>query len=174
MAPLPPNNTPRFQFEYTVNGESHDFQIRANASPVAVGSLVDVWLTALSPALFLVTLNLVSFAADGTDIFLPVTTGIEGNTYGTGDESDDVQRAWYINFIGRSAGGRRWRLAMFGIRELSADFRFLPAENADVADAITALQGASPDLLAIDGLAVTVYNYANAGVNAHWQRAIRA
>lgn len=174
LPPLLPSNTARFKFEYTVNGVGHDFQLRSEASPLGVGSMADEWLSALAPALFLVTLNIVTFAAEGSDIFLPITTGIEGNTYGTGDESDDVQRAWYINHIGRTSGGRRWRLAMYGIRELGADFRFTGGEQPDTILAIQTLNNTAGGLIGIDGLPVTVYNYVNAGVNAHWQRAIRA
>lgn len=172
MAPLPPSNTPRFRFEYSVNGEQHDFQIRGGFSPTGAGSIVDTFLTSLAPELFLLTIGSVTFAAGGTNIFLPVTTGIEGNTYGTGAGVTE-QKAWYIDFIGRSAGGRRWRLAVFGIRTMAGDFRYLPGENASVADAIDDLNNTAGQLVAIDNLAVNVYTYANAGVNAYWQREIR-
>jgi hypothetical protein len=134
--------------------------------------MIDVFLSALSPELYLLAISSVSFAVVGSSVFLPVVTGIEGNTYGSGSGVFE-QKAWYVDFIGRSAGGRRWKLAIFGIRTLAGDFRYLAGENSTIADAIAALNAATPDLLGIDGLPVSVYSYANAGVNAHWQRALR-
>ena len=173
MAPIAADNTPRTRFEYTVNGEQHDFQIRSNQSPTGEGSFVDTFLTALGPELYALTIGTVSHAVSGSSIFLPVTTGIEGNTYGSGAGVYE-QKAWYVDFIGRSAGGRRWRLAVFGIRTLATDFRYVAGENANITAAIAALNGGAGLIpLGVDELSVTVYPYANAGVNAHWQRALR-
>jgi|SRR5215217_645273 len=173
MAPLPEDSTARYRFDYTVNGEPHDFQIRASASPAAVGILAGDLLTTMAPELYALNVVSVSHAASGSGIFLPVTTGIEGNTYGTGTGAYE-QKAWYVDFIGRSTAGRRWRLALFGIRTLAGDFRYLPGENATITSAIAVLNAAGVgELLAIDGADVVVYPYANAGVNAHWQRALR-
>ena len=173
MAPLPEDSTARYRFDYTVNGEQHDFQVRASASPAAVGTFIGGFLTSLAPELYALTIGTVTHAISGSSVFLPVTTGIEGNTYGTGAGVTE-QKAWYVDFIGRSTLGRRWRLAVFGIRTLAGDFRYVPGENATIGFAITALDAAGTgELLAIDGGDVNVYPYANAGVNAHWQRALR-
>jgi len=115
----------------------------------------------------------VEHAATGSNVFLPVTSGIEGNVYG-GPGGSIGEVPWNIDFAGRSAGGRKWRLAVFGMKSLAGDYKFLPGENTPVDNAIAALQTRSPgDLLGIDATEVTVYSYANAGVNAHWQRALR-
>jgi len=172
MAPLPPNSTPRYKVEYTVNGESHDYQLRTAASPAAVGTFIGALLAALAPELYQTTIGTVSFAADNSNIFLPVVTGAEGLIAGTGSGAYE-QKAWYIDFIGRSSLGRRWRLAMFGIRTLAGDFRYAAGENASVTATIAVLNAFTPSLVAIDGGTVTVYPYANAGVNAYWQRALR-
>jgi len=171
MAPLPPNSTPRFKFNYTVNNTDHSFQVRSAGSPSAVGSLVDAFLEAIADAIYGLTISTAEFAADASDIFLPVTTGIEGNVYGTGFAGPPEEN-WFYGFIGRSAGGRRWHLDIFGARTLGTDYRIVPGESAVLTDGIDVLN-ASTSLIAIDGLAVTVYPYVNCGNNAHWQRAVR-
>lgn len=172
MAALPPSNTPRFKFEYTVNGEGHDFTVRSHASPGAIGTEIDAFLDFLAPELYALVITSVSFAADGSNIFLPVTTGIEGNSYGSGAGVYE-QKAWYVDFIGRSVAGRRWRLAVYGIRTLATDFRYIAGENLSITAAIASLNDAGSTLVAIDDAEVNVYLYANVGVNAHWQRALR-
>lgn len=171
MAPLPANNTPRFKFNYTVNGFQHSFQLRSHSSPTVVGSIVDGLLTAIADAIFLVTIGTVEFAADGSNIFLPVTTGIEGDPYGEGTNGIP-QANWFYGFQGRSASGRKWHLDVFGARTLGVDFRLQPGENADIDAGVISLQGSS-GIVGIDDTAVSFYSYVNCGDNAHWQRAVR-
>ena len=173
MAPLPPDGTPRFRVNYSIlGGDDHDFQIRSAGSPSVLGVDVDTFLTALGASIFQLTVGVVEFAASGSNVFLPVLTGIEGQVYGTGTP-DPIEKPYFYGFQGRSAGGPKWHLDVFGARSLGVDFRLQPGENTGVDDGIAALQGFASPILAIDGLAVTVYTYANAGSNAHWQRAQR-
>lgn len=172
MAPLSPDNTIRYRVDYTVNGEDHDFQIRSAGSPSAIDSLVDAFLTAVSGSFYQITVSGFNVAVAGSSIFLPVSGSIIGNTYGSGAGVYE-QKAWYADYIGRSAGGRRWRLALYGSRTLGTDFYFAAGENADHTAGIAVLNGASPLVHGIDGQAVSVYPYVNAGVNSHWQRALR-
>jgi hypothetical protein len=76
-------------------------------------------------------------------------------------------------FQGRSAGGRKWHLDVFGARTLGTDFRLSPGENSDVTNAVDALQAFGSNLVGIDDEQVTVYTYVNCAANAHWQRAQR-
>lgn len=172
MAPLPPNSTGRFKIKYSTVGRDHDFQLRATISPSALGTLVGLFLTTLSGAIRELTVNTVEFAASGTDIFLPVTSGIEGGAYGSGTTTVTAIPQ-FLGFVGRSASGRRWHLDLFGAAAVGEDYRYLPGENADIDAGVAILQGGFPDILGIDGTPVTVYTYVNAGFNAHWQRAIR-
>jgi hypothetical protein len=55
----------------------------------------------------------VQFAASGSNIFNPVVTGIEGNSYGSGGVSAP-NAAFFLSFVGRTSGGRRARLFVFG------------------------------------------------------------
>jgi len=172
MAPLPPNNTARFKVFYTTIGHQHTLEIRSGASPGAVGVIVDQFFTALSAISFLKTIDEVQFAASGSNVFNAVTSGIEGNTYGVGAGSiTDVPV--YIDFVGRSSGGRRVRLASFGHGSVGVDYRYLAGESIPVDAAVSVLQSAGGSLLAIDGLTPIWKAYANGGYNAYWQRAIR-
>lgn len=172
MAPLPPNSTARFRIFYTGIGVQHSVEIRSGASPSAVGTIVDDLLTAIDGALQALVIDEVQFAANGSDVFNAVTTGIEGNPYGTGGGITS-QAANYYNFIGRSSGGRRVRLALFGANSQAGDYRFVAGENSALDAARAVLVAAAGDILAIDGLTPTWKTYINAGVNAHWQRALR-
>lgn len=172
MAPLPPSNTPRYRVKYTNVGIQHVMDVRCTASPSAFGVQVDLLLTALSFSIKATVIDEVLFAATGTNVFNVVTSGIESNTYGSG-AGVLANAAQYADFIGRSTGGRRVRLAIFGVPDGSTDFRYLAGENADIDAAIAALQDASNTFLCIDNLAPVWKNYANAGQNAHWQRALR-
>lgn len=172
MAPLPQNNTPRFKIGYVVSGHAHTLQIRSHLSPAALGSLVDSFLTQLSPKLYALTVGSVTFAADGSNIFNPVTTGIEGNGYGSGAGNEGVAPQ-YFDFVGRTTGGRRLRLAVFGATVLGTNYRFSPLEDDDVDDARQILVDAGGDIVAIDDLTPVWKVYVNAGNNAYWQRAVR-
>jgi hypothetical protein len=172
MAPLPPDGTPRFKFNYFVSVVPHSFQVRSHASPSAIGALVDDFMTALSPALFGLEIATVDFAADGSDIFIPVTTGIEGNTYGSG-EGSVLQRPWFYGFQGRGATGRKWHLDVFGAVSLATNFRWSPGESEAVDNAVAILQTFGSSLVDIADAEVTVYTYVNAGDNAHFQRKAR-
>lgn len=174
LPPLPPENTARFRVNYSVGGEQHNFQVRsAPTSPATLGADVDAFLTALSGALNAVTISTVEFAASGSNVFNIVTSGIEGNAYGSGAGTGSA-RANYVDFIGRSTDGRKVKLAVFGLKIDATDYRFLPGENTSVDDAIDVLQLGGVQFLTISGVKPQWYTYANAGVNYHWQRAVRA
>src|SRR5215207_569859 len=172
MAPLPPNSTPRFRVKYTNVAHQHTMEIRSHESPSIVGDLVNDLFTEMSPLLFPTVIDSLEFAADNSNIFNPVTAGVVGNTYGSG--SPFVQNAaWFISYIGRTSGGRRVRLYFFGVSQLGVDYRFPAAENADV-DATRAVLGAAGgEIVGIDDLVPVWKSYANAGVNAYWQRNLR-
>jgi len=164
MAPLPPNNTPRFKVTYSSLGRSHDFTARTNVSPAAFGVQADAFLGSFATFIATTTIDVVEFAPSGSDIFNPVTTGIEGNVYGTSGPAPD-NAAWYVGFVGRTSGGRRARLFIFGAGLLGGNYRWNPGENASVDSAIATLQAQSPGWQAIDGLVPVWKSYANGGVN---------
>lgn len=172
MAPLPPSNTARFRFTYTTGGEVHSFQIRSAGSPVAVGAMVDAFLGALSTAQYFKTLTGTDWAAAGSNVFNPVVTGIEGNSYGVGVPVS-ADRAWAFNFIGRTSGGKRCRIMIFCPTSMTTNYRYDPGEASLVDAAVNVLQGAGGLIIGIDGLTPIWKDYVNLLANAYWQKELR-
>jgi hypothetical protein len=169
LPPLPSNNTARFKIFYTNVGHQHVTQVRGTSSPASLGSQFDVLMTALSPILYATTIDKVEFAASGSNIFNIVTSGIEGNTYGSGAGSVAV-KPYFYGFIGRSTGGYRVRFDIFGATILGLDYRFQPGEDVNIDAAVLVPQASASDWLAVDGVKPTWYSYVNGGVNAYYQR----
>lgn len=172
MAPLPPNSTARFNVNYTSGGNQHSFQLRSTASPAAVGFVVDNFLNALSTAIFQVVIDNVDFAAIGSNVFNPVVTGIEGNIYSAGIPAGE-NRAWALNFIGRTSGGRRVRLMLFGPTLLTTDYRYIAGEAGFIDAGRASLVAAGGQILGIDGLTPVWKTYVNTLANAYWQKELR-
>jgi len=147
-------------------------ELRSLVSPSALGTIVDDFLTALATKIYGLTIDVVDFAASGSNVFNPVTTGIEGNVYGSG-AGGTVAVPSYYNFIARSSGGRRLRMAVFGAVIAGADYRFIAGEDADLDAALAVLVAAGSSLKCIDGLTPVWKTYINAGFNSYWQRAVR-
>jgi hypothetical protein len=147
-------------------------ELRSALSPGAVGVIVDDLMTAITTMIYTWTIDSVEFAASGSNIFNPVTSGIEGNSYGSGAGSQIAAGAYY-NFIARSSGGRRLRMAVFGANVLGDDYRFVAGESADLTAGRDLLVAAGSGLMCIDGLTPVWKSYINAGFNAYWQRAVR-
>jgi len=172
MAPLPPNSTPRYKIFYTGNGVQHSQEWRSHLSPLAFTSMVEAFWDAMDPLLFATTIDDVQFAADGSNIFNSVTSGIVGNTYGSGSTTI-TNLPNFISFIGRSSDGRRLRVYWYNTNAIGVDFRFVAGENADIDATIAALVSAAGGIVTIGDLAPVWKSYANAGLNAYWQRNAR-
>lgn len=173
MAPLNPNNTERYKVFYTNSGHQHTTQVRTDSvSPSSFGAEFDLLMQSISGDLTATVIDEVQFAASGSDIFNAVASGIEGNTYGSG-AGDDRTASQYADFVGRSTGGRRVRLAIFGLVNTSLDNRFVAGESAAFDAAVALLNATTPQYLAIDGIKGVWKTYTNTGFNAHWQRAVR-
>jgi hypothetical protein len=172
MAPLAPNSTPRFKVHYESTSVAHTFQVRWGGSPSALSAALTGILTGLTAFYAASVVNLVEFAASGSNIFNSVTSGLEGFTWGSGPGTPGTI-SQYINFVGRSTGGRRVRMAVFGCINEGGDFRFSPGEAAAVDGAIAVLNDPGQPFQAIDGLKPIWKLYANAGQNAYWQKELR-
>jgi len=175
MTPLPHNNTAIYYVDYSTVFREHTLEVRANAatSPSLFGSLMDGFFSSIATILYPLTVNTVRFQAIGTNVSNPVITGIEGNLYGTGvPTTDNVPIA--LNFVGRSTGGRRVRLMVFGFSGGFSGYRLTTGESNPILVATTVLNGEANAFLAIDGVAPVWYPYANVLANAYWQRQVRA
>lgn len=173
MAPLSPDNTARYKVFYVTNATQHTQEVRTNVvSPSAMGTLLDAYYTALGSKIYGTTIQEVQFAGTGSNIFNPVTTGIEGNVYSSGTGIPG-ETPYYFDFIGRSSGGRRMRFAQFGAKALGSDYRYIAGEDANLDAALAVIAGAASAWVAIDGIKPTMKSYINAGVNSYWQRKVR-
>jgi hypothetical protein len=149
-------------------------ELRSHLSPAAIGALFNGIMVAAGGLVYQTSLDLVEFAPSGSDVFNPVTTGFEGTVYpGAGVSGAVTPASFFTSFIGRSTGGRRARIYLYGVNTTATDYRFLPGENANVDAVIGVLQGSGSDLRAIDDIPPIWKSYANAGVSAHWQKALR-
>lgn len=172
MAPLSPDNTPRFRFHYSVDTEQHTFQVRSHESPSTVGAMMNGFLLALDDSIFAQTLDFVDFAPTGSSIFNPVTTGYEGNPYGL-NPVVDTARAFAYTFLGRTSGGRRTRIAIFGAATLGVNYRISAGEDSNVDAAIAILVAQGSQHRAIDDLTPIWKSYADVQVNDHWVKLLR-
>lgn len=177
MAPLAYNNTGLVFVDYASCGEDHTMQLRygSDGSIEECLSLADTLFNAMDSSLQLVTIIGARQQAIHTNFSLPVTwTGAA--TYGSG-VGDHYKSAWFADFVGRSSGGRRVRVAMFGLAAdfdgTSKDYRYSTTESVDVADAVAALEANPNACVAIDGLVASWHQYANIGQNAYWRNRIR-
>jgi len=174
MAPLNPNNTERYRVFYTVGGHQHTQEIRTDTiSPSAVGAYITSYYTAITTKLHALVIDQVQYAPSGSNIFNGVTTGVEGDTYGSGAPAVPGENAYYFDFVGRSTGGRRMRFAQFGAIALGGDYRFIAGEDAALDAALVVIATPADAWLAIDGIKPVMKSYINAGVNSYWQRALR-
>lgn len=171
---LPANNTARYKIFYTVGGHQHVQEVRVGVvSPSALGTALDAYYTAINDQLYTVTIDEVQYAGSGSDIFFAVSSGIEGNNYGGGTPAVAGENAYFLNFSGRTSGGRRMRFYQYGPKGLGGDYRFVAGENADLDAGVAAIVGTPNMWLGIDGVKPAMKSYINAGVNAYWQRNLR-
>jgi len=175
MAPLPPESTPRYKINYSVvGGDFHSAIVRAPApvSPATFGTWADGFFTALAPEMYGITIGTVDFAPSGSNIFNPVTSGIEGNTYGTGTQPAQA-KPYSLSFVGRSPDARRGRLFIFGPKFGDDTYRFNFGENTAVDAAIDELRAPSGWPMGIGGQELIWKSYANFGVNDHYIKKMR-
>lgn len=172
MAPLPPESTPRFRVHYTVNSQQHAFQIRSHESPSTIGTFIEAFLGAGAALFYSSVIDAVDFAADNSNVFNPVVTGAELFTWGTGAGST-ANIPSYVNFIGRTALGRRVRLAVFGLGVGADDYRFIGGESIAADSMRQELVDFGAGIRGIDDATPVWKTYINAGVNAYWQRNVR-
>ena len=172
MAPLAPSNTARFRVHYTTVGQDHTAQFRSGASPASFGSFYNAFASSLSAAIAPQSIDFIDWAPAGSDIFNPVTTGIEGNIYGVSSVVPQMA-AWALTFVGRTSGGRRGRVAIFGVNDLGTNYRYTALESVVVDAAIAILVANTSFCLGIDGLPVVWHSYADVQVNDHWVKHLR-
>jgi hypothetical protein len=142
---------------------------------------IDAYLTALEPLMWDdFAVSAVTVADVGSPVFLPIVnpfTAITGAVAFTGFVPED--KAKVLTFVGRTTSGNPWHLAQFGLDTNSlqaggsTNYRILTGENADVTNAIAALQAGAGIILGNDAGSVAVYNYANLKSYDRWVKKVR-
>lgn len=175
MAPLPQSNTARWWLVYTVNGSTHRMMVRTTPAVTSAGAnnLFDGLLDLLVPTVNSIAPQNLEFSVAGSNVRNAAAwTG--SPTYGTGTEvgTDGRPRTW--SFVGRSTGGRRTKLFVFGTKGISeGDMRVDLTESTAVAAVVNYLNTAVDVFLSIDGLKPVYKGYANVGYNDHWIKQYR-
>lgn len=175
MAPLPPNTTARLFVDYTTCKHQHTIVCRYDApnTPAdAMDAVSSLW-TALDTFIYLATVDGARFQEAGSDVSVDVAwTG--DPTYGDENGPEEAS-AWFVDYVGRSLGGRRVRVSTFGFKLVSYEhiYRVQTGDIAAVDAGQAALDAAEGAFLAIDGGEPIWKTYANIGANAYWRNKIR-
>lgn len=175
MAPLPPSSTRRYFVDYETCLENHTTMVRTDAgvSPAAFTTAFQSIMTELSSLLYTVNVAGVRTAALGSDVSLPVTSGLTGYIYG-GPNGAHGAAPIFLDFIGRSSAGRRARMSIYGLQLVPQDYRLTSGDNSHIQNVVGILNSTTGMFIGIDGNPVTWYGYANVGYNAYWQREVRS
>lgn len=179
-----PINTHRRRIRYSVLGQQHVMTWRFGRGvyvPTAVDTQIEQFLAAMQPLLHssFVILSADAAAAD-SEVFLPVAYAGDPPMGGV-TEGDSAWRPMFGSFVGRSEGGSRCVIQLFGVMtspfdggsSAENDYRLSTAENPAVAGAVGALNSETSKLTGIDATPAVWYAYMNIGVNAYYQRKAR-
>lgn len=177
VTPLPPSNTARYRLKYNNGIDDHTMQMRVGAThtPSDVNDLWNLFLTAIAPALPLITIVGEDFLELGSDVGIPVATTGLATTYGTGTLSLP-ESPNEITFSGRGFTGRKIHLGVIGV-QLAADsnFIFTPAEQSWITAAVAVLNsGAGAYFVDIAAQPVKWYPRVTFKPNDHFVRRRRS
>jgi len=175
MAPLPANSTASLYVDYTVCTVGHTMQIRfgTGSSATEAISVADAFLTALDDTIRVLTIDGCRVRDIGTSVTYPVTwTGAA--SYGAGAGAR-YEGAYFYDFVGRSLGGRRGRVSVFGAvsKSTSDDYRYAVGEYGALDAALATLEAFPEAPVAIDGDTINFQQYINLGMNAYWRNKLR-
>lgn len=175
MAPLDPTNTPRYFIDY-ISGEEHTMMFRCAApmSPAAFGTFIDDIFSDLNALMNQISIIGVRFAAAGSNVTNPVTTGLGSTTYGVGGVAVGADRSKFLGFQGRSSDGRRVSAQLYSLADIESSYRYTPVEAAQV-DTVIGKMNAEPNFgLTISGQKAVWKSYFNTTDSAYWQKRLRA
>lgn len=175
MAPLPPESTARVYLDYTTCGYQHTLICRFK-SGATIQDAVDqlsAFVTGAGTQVYASALVGLRASNDGSNITYPLANTFP-TTWGSGSASGN-ESANYYDFVGRSADGRRVRVALFGAVNVSVNdlFRITGVGSAPWSDMLAALTD-NPDVFCTISEQTPVWhNYVNTGINAYWRNTIR-
>jgi hypothetical protein len=130
-------------------------------------------LTTLTGAFFASFGISVDFQAAGTDFSTPVSAGDWSSfTWGAGAMTVEVDTI-ALAFQGRSSGGHKCRLAVYGYKNAYSNWRLTEGEAPGIGTCVVVLQDTAGAFHAIDDLEPTWYGYVNIKPNDYWVRQAR-
>jgi len=136
----------------------------------AIETAIGAFLTAVGGLVGSSLITAVRGQNAGSNVSFPFPiSSLVGVTFGTGSTNSETV-PFFVDFVGRSTGGRRVRLTLFGKSGSLSDYKLTTSESTEVAAALVVLNNATGTFLSIDGLQPFWYPYADVGVNAYWQR----
>jgi hypothetical protein len=174
VSPLNPNNTGRFWLAYNDNVNDHEMMVRFNtgAAISTVMGYVNDFLQTLhdNEVIYLLTVLGARYSGAGSDISSPIVwTGAA--TYGAA-LMPLIIAPRETALLGRTSGGRRFRTFFYGLNITMPDTYRVPSAGGNwVEDALAVISAANEDGVyrAIDGLAPTLYTYADLQFNSYWE-----
>lgn len=176
MTALAANNTDRYFFHYSNAIAAHVAVVRtqAGAPPTGVIDAFESFCTALTPVLAASTGVNIEFQLAGTTFSVPVGVGDwTGFTFGA-SAAAKTGNAAQVNAVGRSSGGHRCRLGMFGFNNDFSGYRIEGAELSGLGDSVASiLNGSTYAFFSIDDVKPTWYGYLDVKPNDYWVRKSR-
>jgi len=175
MAALPANNTDRYFFHYGTAVHNHTMAIRT-----ATGTPETSVITAVAALVFNATSLFAECVGINADIQLAGNTfstpssdtGWASMTWGSGTATVE-QDSQCLNFQGRTFGGHKARLGIFGYKTTLSDYRLTESESAAIAACVVTLNFSTGVFIGIDGLPPNWYGYGNVKANDYWVRQAR-
>lgn len=169
MAPLPVNGTDRLKVTYSGPFGTHTMMFRAPDGETHAGLVEDV--QALVPLMAAAQYDgtiwgTAEYSVSGSDIFLPESDWVAVTSDSGINPSGISAPSAFLEFGGRSAGGRRVKFYLFEtFFAPSEDMKVDGGESVIVDTIIGQLNDDGSEICAIDGLVTTYYSYANLGQN---------
>lgn len=177
-------NTSRYEVEYTNNTFSHSARFRFEREqgvPPTGGQLeaIGTFFNALVPILAVdFSFNQAAWYNADSRVSLPaVVPSIEDSIPGI-NSTGGANRAYQINFQGKSTGGARASIMIIGVTSTAvggfgSNYRISIAEGGSWLPTALAALAAIPGLVAIDNSAIVWQNHVNIKPHDFWVKATR-
>lgn len=173
MAPIDPNNTPRFWLDYSDGLHNHSQMWRCadNTQFEELMIVVNAFWNAIDSSFYEITILGARVALRLSDISSPIAwTG--SNTFGTGAITP-FNSPRELRWEGRDAGGAKVSWSAYGFSGGGpGTYRFLAGEVAALDDGTSQIQGGIDDgiIVTAAGLAPILKTYINFNFNSYWER----
>lgn len=160
---------------YTVNNATHRIGVRTanGVTSAQANTFFHTLFNTHAPVLNSVVPLTLEFAVQGSNVRnLSAWTG--SASYGIGVQDGNDRRARFTTYVGRSTDGRKSKLYLFGLQDISeGDYRVSGAESAVVQAFLNILNVANGVYLSISGQQPVWKGYANVAFHNHWVKQFR-